>query len=290
MERRSDNISLGVSLAGPASATPVVAQARNLTLVVPHLDAAADPSIAGAGNTTDGLRVGRRAFPRILAVDDRPKIRALLEPGLGNLGFEVRLVPGSRVVSGLKEWAPEAILLDLDLSDANACFLIAHLRRNTDVPILVLSGQCDTEHKIRALSEGADDCIAEPFDWEELAAFIRARLRRPRIVRWDLVRYADVTLDVTQRKAVRSGKPLELSKREFDLLLALTRRPEQVFTRSQLLDIVWGVDSTVTPAAVETYICYLRAKVDAEGEPLIHTVRGLGYTLRRHSSACRSDA
>lgn len=222
------------------------------------------------------------AFPRILAVEDEPDVRELLEYGLGNLGFEVKAVADGRVATdAIKNWAPEAILLDIGLPGIDGFSLIASLRRLTDVPILMLTARSGVPDKVSALTRGADDYIAKPFDLDELSARIRARLRRPRMETRDIVSYADVTIDVTQRKAARGGKPIELSTREFDLLLTLVRHPEQVFTRSQLLDLVWGIDRDVTPATVETYISYLRSKVDIADAPrLIHTLRGVGYTMR----------
>ena len=222
------------------------------------------------------------AFPRVLAVDDEPAIRELLEYGLANQGFEVKAVADGRVATdAIREWAPEAILLDIGLPGIDGFSLIASLRRLTDVPILMLTARSTIPDKVSALTRGADDYIAKPFDLEELAARIRARLRRPRMETRDVVTYADLVIDVSQRKAARGGRSLELSTREFDLLLALARHPEQVFSRAQLLDLVWGIDRDVTPATVETYISYLRSKVDAPAAPrLIHTLRGVGYTMR----------
>ena len=222
------------------------------------------------------------AFPRVLAVDDEPAIRELLEYGLANQGFEVKTVADGRVATdAIREWAPEAILLDIGLPGIDGFSLIASLRRLTDVPILMLTARSAIPDKVSALTRGADDYIAKPFDLEELAARIRARLRRPRMETRDVVTYADLVIDVSQRKAARAGKSLELSTREFDLLLALARHPEQVFSRAQLLDLVWGIDRDVTPATVETYISYLRSKVDVPAAPrLIHTLRGVGYTMR----------
>lgn len=222
------------------------------------------------------------AFPRILAVEDEPEIRELLEYGLGNQGFEVKAVADGRVATdAIRDWVPEAILLDIGLPGIDGFSLIQTLRRLTDVPILMLTARSGTPDKVSALTRGADDYVAKPFDIEELAARIRARLRRPRIETRDIVSYADIVIDVTQRKAARAGRTLELSTREFDLLLTLARHPEQVFSRSQLLDLVWGIDRDVTPATVETYISYLRAKVDVVGSPrLIQTLRGVGYSMR----------
>jgi DNA-binding response OmpR family regulator len=222
------------------------------------------------------------AFPRVLAVDDEPDMRTLLEYGLGNLGFEVKSVAnGHAAAQTIGDWSPEAILLDIGLPGIDGFSLIASLRRVTDVPILMITGRSATQDKVSALTRGADDYVAKPFELEELAARIRARLRRPHMETREVVSYADVSIDVGHRKVSRGGKAVELSTREFDLLLTLARHPEQVFTRSQLLDLVWGIDRDVAPATVETYISYLRTKVDTTGTPrLIHTLRGVGYTMR----------
>lgn len=220
------------------------------------------------------------AFPRILAIERDPEMRRILEQGLAYLGFDVKVVSDARVAAdSIRDWMPEAILLDARITDIDAFSAIANLRRITEAPILMLSSHCVVGEKVLALTCGADDYIAEPFDWQEVAACIHARLRRPRIEKREVVTYADVTIDVTSRKAARAGLPIELSAREFDLLLTLARHPEQVFTRTQLLDLVWGVDRDVTPATVETYISYLRSKMDDGERPLIQTLRGVGYTM-----------
>ncbi len=221
------------------------------------------------------------AFPRVLAVDDDAYARTVFEESLGTFGFDVKTVPKGRVaVNAIGDWAPEAILVGMQLSDIDAFSLMASLRRITDAPILMIGEHCATE-KVWALTGGADDCISKPVNLEELAAHIRARLRRPRIETREIVSFADLTIDVTRRKAMRAGVSIDLSLREFDLLLTLARRPGQVFSRAQLLDLVWGVDRDVTPATVETYISYLRAKIDVHsGAQLIHTMRGIGYAMR----------
>ncbi len=222
------------------------------------------------------------AFPRVLAIDDDADAPALFESELGNLGFEVKTIADGRgAVSAVSKWPPEAILVNKELRGIDGVSLIASLRRITDVPIMVISRSCELLEKVTTLLHGADDFIIKPFEMDELAAYIRARLRRPRMETREIVTYADITIDVSRRKAARAGRPLELSVREFDLLLTLARRPEQVFTRTQLLDLVWGVERDVAPATVETYISYLRSKVDVEGAPaLIHTLRGVGYSMR----------
>ena len=229
---------------------------------------------------TEATALTMSPFPRILAIDDNADARSALEDGLGNFGFEVKAVPDAHAcVSAVSSWTPEAILLGARGSEAFG--LIASLRRITDVPIMMIGGCAEVLHKISALTHGADDYITTPFDFEEIAAYVHARLRRPRIQMRDVVTYADVFIDVTHRKVARGGKPIDLSTREFDLLIALARHPEQVFSRTQLLDLVWGFDRDVSMATVETYVSYLRSKLEAGGAaPLIHTLRGVGYTMK----------
>jgi two-component system, OmpR family, response regulator PrrA len=192
---------------------------------------------------------------------------------------------GRASVNTLKEWRPEAILMSGRVPGIDACSLITSIRRLTDVPILMICAECAAPDKVLALSLGADDYIAQPFDLEEVAAYIRARLRRPRMETREVVNYCDLTIDVTHRRVARSGQPVDLSTREFDLLLTFARHPEQIFTRPQLLDLVWGVDREVTLATVETYVSYLRSKIERTGGPtLIQTVRGVGYTMRNIGS------
>ena len=222
------------------------------------------------------------AFARVLAVDGKAGAPGLFKNGLENFGLEVKTVrDGRSAPATVTDWQPEAILLDTESGGIDCFSLIGSLRRLTDVPILVVSDRSEVSDTVAALTRGADDYVTKPFDTEELAARIRARLRRPRMETRTLVTFADLSIDVTYRKATRAGKPLELSTREFDLLVTLARNPERVFTRSQLLDLVWGIDRDVTPATVETYISYLRSKVDLAGlHPIIHTVRGVGYSIR----------
>jgi DNA-binding response OmpR family regulator len=222
------------------------------------------------------------AFPRVLVVDDEDAIRELLEYGLTGAGFDVRSAPDGRAALTLMEkWTPEAIVLDVMLPGIDGFSLLPAFRRITDVPIILVTARLHTEDKVTGLYRGADDYLAKPFEMDELVARLHARLRRPRLESRDSVTYADLSIDVGRRNVVRAGRTIELSTREFDLLVTLARNAEQVFTRNQLLDLVWGQDRDVTPATVETYVSYLRAKLETAGEtPLIQTVRGVGYTLR----------
>jgi two-component system response regulator PrrA len=145
----------------------------------------------------------------------------------------------------------------------------------------MLSALSDAQDKIAGLAAGADDYVGKPFDLGEIAARLRAQLRRPQLVKRDVIRYADVAIDMTSRRVETAGGPVELTAREFDLLVTFLREPGRVFTRDQLLDRVWGRDAAVEPNVVETYVSYLRTKLGEAGpRPLIRTIRRVGYTAR----------
>lgn len=220
--------------------------------------------------------------PRIAVIDDERHLRELLEIALGEDGFEVRSAADGR--SGLtlvKDWRPDAIVLDVMLPQISGIELLPMMRRITEAPILMLSAKGDVDAKIRGLESGADDYLAKPFEVAELVVRLHTALRRPRLEHRDVLTYADISVDLDRREVRRGNVRIDLSAREFQLLLTLVRNPERVFTRDQLLDLVWGSDREVGPGAVETYVSYLRAKIDNGFEPrLIRTIRGAGYALR----------
>jgi DNA-binding response OmpR family regulator len=218
---------------------------------------------------------------RILVVDDEAALRDMLEIGLGRAGFIARSVPDGRsALDALQAWAPEAIILDVMLPEIDGFSLLPALRRLTEIPIIMLSARSETSEKVMGLLRGADDYVSKPFELEELVARLLSALRRPRLDVRQTLRYADLTVDVARRVAFRGERRIELSRREYDLLMTFLQQPERVFSRSQLLDLVWGVDRDVVPNVVETYISYLRAKIDhGQPVPLIRTLRGSGYLL-----------
>ena len=220
--------------------------------------------------------------PTILVVDDEPNVREMLEIGLSQHGFIVRCAAdGAQALSMLRDCRPDAILLDIMLPKIDGVSLVPLFRRITEAPILMLSALSDAQDKIAGLTAGADDYVGKPFDLGEVAARLRAQLRRPQLAKRDVIRYADVVLDISSRRAETASGPLELTAREFDLLVTLLREPGRVFTRDQLLDRVWGRDAAVEPNVVETYVSYLRAKLGEAGpRPLIRTIRRVGYTAR----------
>ena len=219
---------------------------------------------------------------RVLVVDDERRIREVLELSLRHHGYEVQCAAdGQAALAQAKEWQPDAIVLDVMLPKIDGISLLPMIRRVTDAPVIMLSAKGEVEDKVSGLVHGADDYLSKPFEIDELIAHIEAKLRRPHIERTDALYYEDVTVDLRTHSAQRAGKRLDLSPLEFDLLVTMLRRPGRVFTRDDLLELVWGDERDVTPAAVERYISYLRAKVDdGFDRRLIQTVRGVGYTLR----------
>jgi DNA-binding response OmpR family regulator len=223
-----------------------------------------------------------QASPRVLVVDDERHIRDLLEIGLGDEGYDVRSAPDGQVgLQAVREWSPDAIVLDVMLPKIDGISLLPLFRKLTEAPIIMLSAKGEVTDKVSGLSSGADDYVAKPFEMSELLARLETALRRPRLAQPQMLRYADLEVNLETRAARRGSKQISLSAREYDLLVALLRSPQRVFSRDQLLDQVWGTARYVGPGAVETYISYLRAKID-QGFPkrLIHTHRGAGYSLR----------
>lgn len=219
---------------------------------------------------------------RVLVIDDERRIRELLELALTHGGYAVRsAADGPAGLEAAKEFEPDVVVLDVMMPKIDGIALLPMLRRVTDAPVIMLSAKGELEDRVEGLAHGADDYLSKPFEIAELTAHIEAKLRRPHLGKSETLEYADLQLDLERRTASRGGAPLDLSRLEYDLLATLARRPKRVFSRDELLDLVWGDERDVSEGAVERYISYLRAKVD-DGFPtrLIHTVRGVGYTLR----------
>jgi DNA-binding response OmpR family regulator len=219
--------------------------------------------------------------PRLLVVDDERPIREMLELGLTSRGFQVRsAADGQAAMPLIRDWKPDIILLDVMLPKVDGLALLPMMRRLTEAPIVMLSAKGEVEDRVVGLDRGADDYVGKPFETTELVARLRSALRRPRLEHVEVITYADVEVELQTRTVRRSGRILDLSPLEYDLLVALLRHPRRIFSREQLLDLVWGIDADVGPGNVERYISYVRAKVD-EGAAtrLIHTIRGVGYSL-----------
>lgn len=222
---------------------------------------------------------------RVLVVDDERALRELLEYGLEQAGFSVRSVTeGSAAFALLQAWSPDVIVLDVMLPGRDGLTLLPDIRRLTTAPVVMLTARTEIAEKLAGFSAGADDYVGKPFEIEELVARLRTLLRRPRIEEHETLSYADLTLDASSRAVYRGNRRIELTPREFDLLRVFAEHAEEVLTRSELLDLVWGIDRDVIPNTVETFVSFLRAKIDS-GEPikLIQTLRGAGYSLRATS-------
>src|ERR1700676_327624 len=219
--------------------------------------------------------------PRLLVVDDERPIREMLELGLQTRGFDVRSVAdGPAAIPVIRDWKPELIVLDVMMPKVDGFSMLPMLRRLTEAPILMLSAKGELEDRVQGLDRGADDYLAKPFEMSELVSRLRSALRRPRLEHVEVITYADVEVELQTRTVRRGGRVLDLSPLEYDLFVTLLRHPRRVFSKEQLLDLVWGDESEVGPGSVERDVSYVRAKVDdGAATRLIHTIRGVGYSL-----------
>jgi two-component system OmpR family response regulator len=222
---------------------------------------------------------------RVLVVDDEPNICALLSATLRLTGFEVRIAHGGHeALVAAEEYQPDLVVLDVMLPDLDG-FQVAQRLRSSGfpVPVLFLTARDSVEDRISGLTVGGDDYVAKPFSLEEVVLRIRAILRRGRgeMLGGDgMLRYADLELDEDAHEVRRGGKLVELSPTEFNLLRYLLTNAGRVVSKAQILDRVWSYDFGGDGRIVESYVYYLRRKIDKWDPPLIHTVRGVGYALR----------
>ncbi|MFG1707727.1 response regulator transcription factor [Nonomuraea sp. M3C6] len=217
---------------------------------------------------------------RVLVVDDEPNIRALLSQTLRLVSFEVRTAAtGAEAVTAAREFQPDIVVLDVMLEDFDG-FEVAR-RLGERIPVLFLTARDGVEDRVQGLTLGADDYVAKPFSLEEVVLRIRAILRRSGAKpQDDVLRYADLELDVQAHEVRRAGVPVDLSPTEFNLLEYLLTNAGRVVSKAQILDSVWRYDFDGDSSIVESYVYYLRKKIDKWEPQLIHTVRGVGYTLR----------
>jgi DNA-binding response OmpR family regulator len=220
---------------------------------------------------------------RIAVVDDEEDIRCLLTSELEWAGFEVKAArdgPAGLVLA--REWQPALILLDVMMPKIDGISILPRFRALTQAPIFIISAKGETGDKVLGLERGADQYIAKPFETPELIARIRSALRRPQLDQPDVLTYSDVEMNRNRRTVTRNGRNVPLTTREFALLETFMREPQRVFSKDDLIDRVWGYDSEVSQNNVETFIRYLRIKLNAaeNDDPLIATLRGAGYTLR----------
>jgi len=223
------------------------------------------------------------AGERLLVVDDEDNIRYMLDAALSHLGFEVATAATGRdALTSVAEWRPDAVLLDVMLPDLDGFEICRRLRSEGNrTPVLFLTARDATEEKVRGLTLGGDDYVNKPFSLEELVARVRAVLRRAGLDQPTVLRCVDLELDDDAHKVTRGDDAVNLSPTEYKLLRYLLGNQGRVVSKAQILDHVWEYDFGGDAGVVETYVSYLRRKVDDRDPRLIHTVRGVGYCLRR---------
>ena len=222
---------------------------------------------------------------RLLVVDDEPNIRELLSTSLRYAGFEVTAAANGReALDAAEEFQPDLAVLDVMLPDMDGFPVTRRLRSaGRHFPVVFLTARDGTEDKITGLTVGGDDYVTKPFSLDEVVARIRAVLRRTASLDDDaaVLRVDDLELDDDAHEVRRGGEVVELSPTEFKLLRYLMMNPNRVLSKAQILDHVWEYDFNGDASIVESYISYLRRKIDVGGrEKMIHTKRGVGYMLR----------
>ena len=225
--------------------------------------------------------------PFVLVVDDEEHITEMLAMGLGIHGFDVeRTDTGRGALAAIEHHRPDLVILDVMLPDLDGFEVARRLRQTegagTRVPVIFLTARDTTQDKVEGLRLGTDDYVTKPFSIEELIERTKAVLRCSSGVGPGQHRltYADLELDEDTRDVWRSGKRIELTPTEYKLLHYLLANARRVLTRDQILEHVWDYTFAGNASVLETYVSYLRRKVDAADPPLIHTVRGVGYSLR----------
>ncbi|MEU0287413.1 response regulator transcription factor [Streptomyces sp. NPDC006147] len=222
---------------------------------------------------------------RVLVVDDEQSITELLSMALRYEGWQIRSASdGQGAVRAAREFRPDAVVLDMMLPDMDGLAVLGRLRHELpEVPVLFLTAKDAVEDRIAGLTAGGDDYVTKPFSLEEVVARLRGLIRRSGASdrRSDAVLVVgDLTLDEDSHEVTRGGRSIHLTATEFELLRFLMRNPRRVLSKAQILDRVWSYDFGGQANVVELYISYLRRKIDAGREPMIHTRRGAGYLLK----------
>jgi two-component system OmpR family response regulator len=222
---------------------------------------------------------------RVLVVEDECDLAEVLSGVLRYEGWQVRTAgDGAEALAVAREFQPDAVLLDVMLPDIDGLEVLRGLRADApEVCVLFLTARDALEDRIAGITAGGDDYVTKPFSLEEVVARLRGLLRRAGMTRAALgnrLAVGDLVMDEDAREVTRGGQAVELSPTEFELLRLLMRNPRRVLSKVQILDRVWSYDFGGQAHVVELYISYLRKKIDAGREPMIHTVRGVGYVLK----------
>jgi two-component system OmpR family response regulator len=225
---------------------------------------------------------------RVLVVDDEPSLAEVLASVLSIEGWSARsAADGATAVREAREFAPDAVILDIMLPDIDGFEVLRRLRAdNPRLCVLFLTARDGVEDRIAGITAGADDYVVKPFSLEEVLARLRGILRRAGLTsagRGPQLVFGDLSMDEDAREVRRDGDLIELTATEFELLRYFMRNPRRVLSKAQILDRVWNYDFGGRAHVVELYVSYLRKKIDNGREPMIHTVRGVGYVLKSAS-------
>ena len=220
--------------------------------------------------------------PEVLVVDDDEDIRASLDRGLRLSGFAVRTAAdGEAALRAVETAVPDCIVLDVGLPGADGIRVVSVLReRGMTTPVCMLSARTSVDDRVAGLAAGADDYLLKPFALTELVARLRALLRRVPPPPGAGLTVGPLVVDPSARAVTVADRPIELTRREFDLVEVLARNARVVLSRERLLDLVWGYDFAVDTNVVDVFVSQVRRKLEAQGEPrMIRTVRGVGFVL-----------
>lgn len=222
---------------------------------------------------------------RVLVVDDEPTITELLSMAMRYEGWSIRSAgDGPEAVRAAREFRPDAVVLDLAMPGMDGLDVLTRLRRDLPgVPVLFLTAKDGVEERIAGLTAGGDEHVTKPFGLEDAVARLRGLIRRAGTLDRrgaSLLVVGDLTLDEDSHEVARGGTAVHLTATEFELLRFLMRNPRRVLSKAQILDRVWSYDFGGRANVVELYISYLRRKIDAGREPMIHTRRGAGYLIK----------
>ncbi|UUT36504.1 response regulator transcription factor [Microbacterium elymi] len=226
------------------------------------------------------------AAPRILVVDDEQMLTDLLSMALRMEGWDVHTAAsGFEALQAARDYQPDALVLDIMMPDLDGMSVLERLRHSgNNVPVLFLTAKDSVGDRVAGLTAGGDDYVTKPFSLEEVVARLRGLMRRSGTAQdveaEPILRVGDLSLNEDSHEVERSGRQIELTATEFELLRYLMRNQRRVVSKAQILDRVWNYDFGGRSSVVELYISYLRKKIDQGEEPLIHTVRGVGYMIK----------
>ncbi len=215
-------------------------------------------------------------------VDDDPRLAASLQRAVSYEGHAVEVAAdGPAALAAARDRPPDLVVLDVMLPGIDGIEICRRLRAGSDVPILMLTARDTVADRVLGLDAGADDYLVKPFAYDELLARVRALLRRRAPAGREMMRCADLVMDVSAHEVRRGERLVDLTALQFDLLEHFLRHPRQVLERDRLLEAVWGVSSDAISNVVDVTVAGLRPRIEGPGEPrLLHTVRGVGYVLK----------